>query len=67
MRPTQNNVLAIGPSGSGKSTLLQLLAGLRRPTKGTLMIEEQNLAQFSGSALDAYRGEHIGLVFQKDH
>ncbi|NNE30426.1 MAG: ATP-binding cassette domain-containing protein [Saprospiraceae bacterium] len=59
--------LIIGPSGSGKSTLLQILAGLRKSPKGDLVIDGKNLGDLSNSELDKYRGQKIGIVFQKAH
>lgn len=60
-------VLVLGKSGCGKSTLLHLLAGLIRPTAGEITIKDQIINHLSNGALDAFRGKHIGLVFQKPH
>lgn len=57
--------LLLGPSGSGKSTLLHLLGGLLSPTGGTLELNGQRYDGLRGSQLDAFRGQHIGMVFQK--
>jgi putative ABC transport system ATP-binding protein len=54
-----------GPSGSGKSTLLQLLGALDRPTSGTLMFEERELARLADRELARLRLEAIGFVFQQ--
>lgn len=54
----------MGPSGSGKTTLLNLLAGIDRPTAGSLVIAGQELARLGPAALAAWRGTHIGYVFQ---
>jgi len=54
------NVL-LGPSGSGKTTLLSIMAGLDRPTTGTVHINGDNLADMD---LDEYRRERIAMVFQ---
>lgn len=59
--------LILGPSGSGKSTLLHLLAGLLPPTAGELSLNEQRYDQLSGGQLDAFRGRHIGMVFQRSY
>ena len=59
--------LVLGPSGSGKTTLLHLLAGLVRPTRGSVQICGQLLPALSGSELDRFRGRHIGMVFQRLH
>ena len=56
--------LLIGPSGSGKSTLLALLAGIVAPERGSISILGTDIAALSASARDAFRAEHIGVVFQ---
>ncbi|WKN42356.1 ABC transporter ATP-binding protein [Tunicatimonas pelagia] len=61
------HAVLLGASGSGKTTLLHLLAGLLRPTQGKIMIGSQNIAQLSGSALDRFRGQKLGLIFQQPH
>jgi len=57
----------IGASGCGKTTFLHLLAGLIRPSAGTIKVLGQDLAQLRGGALDRFRGQRIGLVFQRLH
>ncbi|MEM1216560.1 MAG: ABC transporter ATP-binding protein, partial [Bacteroidota bacterium] len=59
--------LLLGQSGSGKTTLLQLLAGLRTPTAGSVQVNETVLGKLSKQALDQFRGQHIGIVFQQSH
>lgn len=59
--------LVLGLSGSGKTTLLHILAGLLRPTEGTVHVADQNLADLSEHALDQFRGRTIGIVFQQMH
>lgn len=59
--------LILGESGSGKTTMLQLLAGLRKPTAGRVMLNGTDLHSLSGSRLDQFRGQYIGLVFQTPH
>ncbi|HXE90601.1 MAG TPA: ATP-binding cassette domain-containing protein [Terriglobales bacterium] len=57
----------MGPSGSGKSTLVNLIGCLDRPDSGTVEVEGQNIVELSGSALDRFRAETIGFVFQQYH
>jgi putative ABC transport system ATP-binding protein len=54
----------MGPSGSGKSTFLHCAAGLDRPTGGTVVIEDQDLAGLSEVELTRLRRERVGFVFQ---
>jgi len=61
------NLLILGKSGIGKTTFLHLLAGLLKPSGGKIALNETNINDFSPSKLDAFRGEQIGIVFQKKH
>jgi putative ABC transport system ATP-binding protein len=54
----------MGPSGSGKSTLLNLLAGIDRPTRGSIKIGDTEISSLSERALAAWRARHIGFIFQ---
>jgi putative ABC transport system ATP-binding protein len=54
----------MGPSGSGKTTLLNLIAGIDRPSKGSLTVSGTNIAALGESALAKWRSQHIGFVFQ---
>jgi putative ABC transport system ATP-binding protein len=61
----KSSALAIvGRSGSGKSTLLGLMAGLDRPTRGSVLIDERAIEHMSEDALSRLRRDHVGFVFQ---
>lgn len=60
-------LLICGESGCGKTTLLHLLAGLRKPTSGQIIIGEDEISDFSAAKLDQFRGRHIGIVYQQPY
>jgi len=59
--------LILGPSGSGKTTLLHVLAGILRPSAGSVSVAGQDLAVLKPAELDRFRGRHIGIVLQRLH
>ncbi|HZD32055.1 MAG TPA: ABC transporter ATP-binding protein [Candidatus Angelobacter sp.] len=60
-------VALLGQSGSGKSTLLNLMAGLDRPTSGSVVVHGRDLAKMSSEELAGYRRNDVGMVFQSFH
>ena len=57
----------MGPSGSGKTTLLNLISGIDTPSSGTLVIDGQNIADFSRKQLTKWRSQKVGYIFQLYH
>jgi len=60
-------IAVVGPSGSGKSTLGALVAGIDRPTSGSLVVDGERIDRMSTDRLAGWRGEHVGVVFQDFH
>ena len=54
----------VGPSGSGKSTILNMVTGIDRPTSGTVTIDGERIDTKSEDELAAWRGQHVGIIFQ---
>lgn len=61
------HLLVLGSSGSGKTTLLHIMGGLLAPKQGKVVIGETDIYRLTGSQRDKYRGQNIGLIFQKAH
>lgn len=66
INPDDQWILA-GDSGSGKTTLIHILTGLLRPASGKVYINSVDLYSLSQNRLDQFRGQHIGLIFQRPH
>src|SRR5258705_3429824 len=60
-------VAVMGPSGCGKSTLLNMIAGLDRPTAGTIAVHDEDLGKLSETGLVLFRRRRIGMIFQFFH
>lgn len=63
----QEHTLVLGDSGSGKSTLLNLIGGFSKPDSGHIDINGQQLGQLQATALDRYRAQNLGFIFQEAH
>jgi len=61
------NLLVLGQSGSGKTTFLNIIGGLLQPITGEVYINNTSIYKLKGSGLDKFRGNNIGIVFQKPH
>lgn len=55
----------LGTSGSGKSTLMNIMSGLEKPDKGSILVNESDISAFSDKQLTEFRKNHIGFVFQQ--
>jgi putative ABC transport system ATP-binding protein len=65
--PSKQTVAVMGPSGSGKSTLLGLMAGLDRPTAGSIKLDGTEITSLSESRMAGFRRAKIGYIFQSFH
>ncbi len=65
--PEKQIVAIAGPSGSGKSTLLGLMAGLDKPTAGSIVVDGVDITTLGESAMARYRRDKIGYIFQSFH
>ncbi len=65
--PDKSQGLILGKSGCGKTTLLHLLGGLLKPKTGTIELNLTTLNSLKGSAIDKFRGQEIGIIFQTPH
>ena len=65
--PAKQTVAIVGPSGSGKSTLLGLMAGLDRPTAGSIKLDGRDITTLSEREMAHLRREKIGYIFQSFH
>jgi putative ABC transport system ATP-binding protein len=63
--PASSLLAVVGPSGSGKSSLLRLIAGLDRPTSGTLVVEGTSVHDASARTLRRFRRATVGYLFQR--
>lgn len=59
--------LLLGDSGSGKTTLINIISGLLKPASGQVIIKDTDIYQLKGKDRDHFRGQNIGIIFQKPH
>tara|TARA_B100000575_G_scaffold286980_1_gene284544 strand:+ start:324 stop:950 length:627 start_codon:yes stop_codon:yes gene_type:complete len=61
------SLLVLGESGVGKTTFIQILAGLLKPSSGSLELNSINYSSLSSKKMDEFRGKNIGMIFQSPH
>lgn len=59
-----DSVAIVGKSGSGKSTLMHVISGLDKPQQGSILIDGENILKLSKKAVDSFRNQTIGFIFQ---
>jgi len=62
--PEGDFLALMGPSGSGKTTLLNLIAGIDRPTRGSISVAGKEISKFNETGLASWRARNIGFIFQ---
>jgi putative ABC transport system ATP-binding protein len=62
--PRGDFLALMGPSGSGKTTLLNLIAGIDRPTRGQVIVDDKEISAFNETKLATWRAAHVGFIFQ---
>jgi putative ABC transport system ATP-binding protein len=62
--PKGDFLALMGPSGSGKTTLLNLVAGIDRPTRGQVIVDDKEISAYSETKLASWRATHVGFIFQ---
>lgn len=65
--PQHQHLLVQGASGSGKTSLLFLLGGFLQPTSGHIRLDDTDIPALSPTQRDAFRGRHLGFIFQQPH
>ncbi len=60
-------LLVCGESGCGKTTLLHLLAGLRRPMAGEVLMNGETISAFAPAKIDQFRGKYVGIIYQQSY
>lgn len=65
--PADTSHLILGQSGTGKTTFLHLIGGLLQSKKGKVIVNGTDITALKGQALDKFRGDNIGIIFQQAH
>ena len=65
--PNKGLIAVLGKSGSGKSTIINLIAKLDEPTKGSILIDGEDIRRWKKKRIERYHNEEIGIVFQHYH